>query len=217
MAPARLRPADKPSEAETEETSMLWLFVVLLMLAADAAVAYAANERGRDPAVWFGIALVISPLLAILVLMAMGEERTQAPLRSEPEWKPTTTNWSIHNRPTRPNAPHDWNVEQPARPNDWNLNEIRELGEKGTTERLDKAFERMYGAEARKRAPTLYELEARVAKLEEQLRKLTAANQPEPEHEANADPEPTCEPEPSDLTSRKPVLGGYWHVKGGAA
>jgi hypothetical protein len=171
---------------------MLWLFVIVLMLAADAAVAYAANERGRDPAVWFGIALVISPILAVLILLAMPEPAMpQAPLRKEPEW-------SIDNRPT----PHEGK---------WNLNEIRELGEKGTTERLDKAFERMYGAEARKRAPTLYELEARVAKLEEQLRKQTAANQPEPDPE----PEPIMESEPDAPAPRKPVLDGYWHEKGG--
>ena len=35
------------------------------------AVAYVAKQRGRDNAMWFALSLVISPLLAMLALIAM--------------------------------------------------------------------------------------------------------------------------------------------------
>jgi hypothetical protein len=172
---------------------LFWFFILLVMVAADAAVAYAANERGRDPVAWFMLALVVSPILAILILLALPEPATpQAPLRTEPEWKPTTTNWSIENRPT----PHE---------SKWNLDEIRGLGE--TTKRPDNMFERMYGKDMEQ----VSVLKARVAELEEQLRKLTNPPKPEPE------PALDVELEANPLVPRKPVLDGYWHEKGGTA
>lgn len=42
-------------------------------------VAIIANSRGRDPGRWFALALLASPLLAVILVMALGRIDPDAP------------------------------------------------------------------------------------------------------------------------------------------
>lgn len=50
---------------------MILVFIVWLGLAA--LVGWAANERGRNPALWVILSLVLSPLIGFIALIAAGE------------------------------------------------------------------------------------------------------------------------------------------------
>lgn len=49
------------------------ILVLLMWLAFAALVGWAANERGRDPALWVILSLVLSPLIGFIALIAAGD------------------------------------------------------------------------------------------------------------------------------------------------
>ena len=62
------------------------LYVVLFWIGLCIVVAVAANTRGRSPMGWFLCAMLISPLIGGLLLLALPElEMASGPIRS-PDW-----------------------------------------------------------------------------------------------------------------------------------
>ena len=55
-------------------------FVLALWVAVSIAVGYAAEARGRNGPAWFFLALLISPLLAVIILVAFPVRATQRPV-----------------------------------------------------------------------------------------------------------------------------------------
>lgn len=73
----------------TLDPTTLLLFLLTTNLILSLVVGWAAGQRGRDSTGWFFLSVCISPVLALLVLMAAGDSRKKTATADYLAWKRT--------------------------------------------------------------------------------------------------------------------------------
>ena len=79
--------ADLPADEQAKETNVILIPIAVLWVVFTMFVTLAAEARGRDPAVWFVLSLILCPLL-VAPMLALFPIKARTELRREEKWGP---------------------------------------------------------------------------------------------------------------------------------